>query len=114
MNEHFPPSLRVRKRREYLDLHRGRRVATAHFVFFVRERGDQAPPRLGLIVSRKVGNAIVRNLLKRRCRELFRRRFVRELRDGLDFVVLAKPTAGSLDFAALTQEWERAVQRVPR
>lgn len=93
-------------------MQKGRRVATAHFVFFVRLGDAAAPSRLGLIVSRKVGNAVVRNRLRRRCRELFRRRFGAELGDGVDLVVLAKPSAGALAFADLVHEWQRGVTRV--
>lgn len=54
------------------------------------ERSGSGGARLGLSVSRRVGNAIARNRWKRRIREAFRR--VRhDLPEGNDFVVVARP-----------------------
>jgi ribonuclease P protein component len=72
----FPRRLRLRKRREFLDVQgRGRRVGGAHFLFFVRRRTEPgtsivAPgARFGITVTRKVGNAVTRNRIKRVVRE---------------------------------------------
>jgi ribonuclease P protein component len=56
--------------------------------------------RLGLAVSRKVGNAAVRNKIKRRLREIFRK----QLKDRLlryDFVVVARSASAEAEFADL-------------
>lgn len=73
-------------------------MASRHFVVLVASRavpvaGDG--PRLGLTVSRRVGNAVVRNRLKRRVREWFRRARA-ELEPGLDLVVIARRGASEL------------------
>ena len=56
---------------------------------------DRAPARLGVTVSRRVGNAVVRNRVKRRVREWFRREG-RIVGDGLDIVVIARAPAARL------------------
>lgn len=85
----FPKSIRVRKRREYLAVQRGgRRVTTEHFIVHARPNGGR-PVRLGVTVSRKVGKAVVRNRVKRLCREAFRRN-VAQLPHGLDVVLVAR------------------------
>ncbi len=60
--------------------------------------------RLGLVVSKKVGNSCVRNLVKRRIREYFRLNR-RGLPVGMDIVVVAKPGAGAIKSQDLNQEF---------
>ena len=66
-----------------------------------------SPSRLGLVVTKKVGNAVARARLKRVCRECFRLwpGFVPE---GIDLVVIAKIGADELGLAAVRTEWQRA------
>jgi ribonuclease P protein component len=54
-------------------------------------------------VSRRVGNAVVRNAVKRKIREWFRR-VGREALIGTDLVVIARPGAGALDSRAIFRE----------
>ena len=72
------------------------------------------PPRsrLGLIVSRKVGNAVARNLVKRRSRELFRRHHQELLGPGWDCVALARPGAAEVTFETMQAEWRRALSKL--
>lgn len=55
------------------------------------------PPRLGVTVSRRVGNAVVRNRVKRRIREWFRRARA-DLQPGAQVVVIARREAAVLHF----------------
>src|ERR1044071_2283159 len=67
----FPKAARIRRRREFLTLQRkGRRRHTEHFVV-IRSLSDGSDSRLGVTVSSRVGNAVIRNRLKRLTRELF-------------------------------------------
>lgn len=75
---------------------------------FPRESGDS---RLGLSVSKKVGNAVVRNSVKRRLREIFRSR-VSEVRDGWDFVISARPAAAGAEYRELDTELGKALKRL--
>ncbi len=66
----------------------GRRVDTEFFRVFVLDRGDAGGTRLGITVTRKVGNAVCRNRIKRLVREWFR---LRSQGTGpCDLVVIAK------------------------
>jgi ribonuclease P protein component len=74
----------------------GRSQAGRELVLYVFPReGDDGPPRLGLSVSRKVGNAVERNRVKRLLREAFAAESAR-LPAGTDVVVIARPDAKSL------------------
>lgn len=92
--EGFPKAARIRRRREFLAMGRvGERRHTEHFVLLAH-RGSGAT-RLGITVSRKVGGAVVRNRIKRRVRNIFRRDPERLL-PGCDLIVIAKPGAGAV------------------
>lgn len=82
---------------------RGVKVAGAHTVSYLRSRESGADARFGFIVSKKVGSAVRRNLVRRRlkaaCREL-----VDGGRSGIDVVVRALPTAADADFHALRSD----------
>jgi ribonuclease P protein component len=76
----------------------GKRLVTAHFVVLVatsETARETEHRRLGITVSRRVGNAVVRNRIKRGVREWFRQNR-RLLSDSVDLIVIARKAASSL------------------
>jgi ribonuclease P protein component len=67
--------------------------------------------RLGISVSRKVGNAVCRNRIKRWLREYFRTRRS-ALQTGVDLSVVVKPGAAQLSHAELDQQLQDALRRL--
>jgi ribonuclease P protein component len=68
----YPKADRLRKRPEYLQLaDEGQRLLSRHFILVYAAR-EHPTSRLGITVTKKVGPAVVRNRLKRVCREYFR------------------------------------------
>lgn len=65
---------------------------------------DKASTRLGLIASRRVGNAVVRNRIRRRLREMVRVSMPRIL-PGLWIVLVVRPAAGRAGMDALRTEF---------
>jgi ribonuclease P protein component len=63
-----------------------------------------APSRIGFIVTRKIGVAVVRNRIKRTCRECFRA-WPGLLPRGVDLVVVAKQGAETIGLAGVRAEW---------
>ena len=99
----FPKAARIRKRADYRAMSRGaRRFHTPHFVVLYRPAGGPFC-RAGITVSRRVGNAVVRNRLKRYIREYFRCH-ARSLDRPWDIIFIAKTGAGSRTHAEVDAE----------
>lgn len=105
--ERYPRRARLRRKREFERVFRAGMRCSSPALRLVIARNDAGIPRLGLAVSRKVGGAVVRNLLKRRLREIFRcERGL--LPEPLDIVVVPQPGADRLSFAELREQFLRA------
>lgn len=81
----------------------GRRLHSESFVLFGRAN-NLVHHRLGITVSRKVGNAVVRNRIKRLFREIFRRSAA-EIPHHFDFVVNAKRNCAVASYDSLREEF---------
>lgn len=100
----FPPSARLKRRADFLRVQNGgSKRHVRHFLVFTRTRadaeGEQDLPtaRLGITVTRKIGNAVERNRIKRMLRDVFRRE--REtLPTGIDMVWVAKRQAKGVTY----------------
>jgi ribonuclease P protein component len=114
----FSPERRIRKRREFLAVQgQGRRVNGKHYRFFVRAR-QVAPTspvagqtRFGITVTRKVGNAVTRNRIKRIVREGCRRA-AWLFSPCLDVVIVAHASAASLGARATLSELTELARRL--
>lgn len=104
----------IQIRADFLRAAQGRRQGTGGFLLQARERGDGSDlTRIGFTASKKVGNAVMRNLAKRRMRELAREILVPNGRPGWDYVMVARPGATTLrDFLDLKSDLAFAIKRV--
>ena len=86
---------RVRQRRDFVRIQKhGIRVRTPAFTIAALPGRSTTRARLGCAVSRRVGNAVVRNRVRRLIKETFRR--IAHRLGPIDFVVIAKPSAANL------------------
>jgi ribonuclease P protein component len=104
----YPKQARLTRRSDYLIVQRdGHRRHTAHLVV-IRSAARGARSRLGVTVSKRVGNSVVRNRVKRLLRETFRHR-QGSIRPATDIVVIAKPGAETLTYAQAAAEFAKAL-----
>lgn len=116
----LPARSRLRERADFAAAVRGPRSTRAGSRLLVvhattADARTDTPPRVGFVVSRAVGGAVVRNRTKRRLRAIVAARLHR-LPPGTDVVVRANPPAGaasSVDLAeALDPLWDRVIRRL--
>ena len=101
-NEAYPRSVRIRVPLEFKRLNRsGKRLFLGDLIVRYLPN-DLGHPRFGLTVSRRVGNAVTRNRVKRYLREAIRKQ--RKRIPGLDIVVIAKPSAKHCDSMSLRDQ----------
>ena len=112
-NNTFTKADRLRKRPEFVHLSKtGRRVQNAHFIVLFAP-GHHQRSRLGVTVTKRVGNAVTRNRIKRLFREFFRLK-----EDGvemyLDINIIAKKEATGLTSAETFTNLESLLKKIER
>jgi ribonuclease P protein component len=107
-----PTISRLTKRAEFLAARRGRRLNGPFFLIEALDRADGGSARYGLTVTRKVGNAVERNRIRRRLREAIRTVCGADMAAGFDYVIVARRELLTLPFETLTGELSRRVAKV--
>lgn len=107
----FPKAAHLCRASEFAKLKReGQSFHGRLIVLSVLQSAEPGEARIGLITSRRVGCAVVRNRVRRRMRELVRA--VRpQLRGGIWLALIARQAASRASFQALRDEWTQLAQR---
>ena len=111
---------RLKKRRDYLKVARGDRTPRRGFLLQStrRDAGAKAVvedgPRFGFTVTKKIGNAVVRNRMKRRLRALSRELLPESGVRGADHVLIGREGGVERDYAAMRAELAKALAKVAR
>ncbi len=103
---------RLRQRADFLAAAAGTKVTAPAFLLQARKRGDEGPVRCGFTVSKKVGNAVERNRVRRRLREIVRLSAGAAMQTGHDYVLVGRRAALNAPFARMVQEFDGALRRV--
>ena len=101
---------RLKKRSEFLAVRAGEKRRGRLFLLEVLDRKDADPPRLGITVTRKVGNAVVRNRIRRRIREAVRQYAGNDMATGNDYVVVGRNEVLDAPFETLKRELSRRIR----
>ncbi|MDE2434902.1 MAG: ribonuclease P protein component [Sphingomonadales bacterium] len=98
------------RRADFLAANRGLRIARPGFVLLVNPNGSDAM-RYGITVTKKIGNAVVRNRMKRRFRALLRELLPQAGLAAHDHVLIGRETGVERDFGKLREELSAALSR---
>jgi ribonuclease P protein component len=88
------------------------RASVGTFVVQARRRAEAGPVRIGFTVSRQVGNAVERNRVRRRLREIIRLSQGGGMHDGHDYVLIGRRAALAAPFGQMRQELDAALGRI--
>lgn len=107
-----PATGRLTKRSEFLAARRGDRRRGSYFLLEVLDRGDpDQPPRVGFTVTKRQGNSVERNRMRRRLKEAVRLSAGFDMKSGHDYVVVARRDALQAPFSALAQALVKRVSQ---
>jgi len=103
---------RLKRRAEFLRVAaKGRKAPVHGLVLQALARDDTGPARIGFTVTRKVGNAVVRNRARRRLKEAARLLLRGQDVAGVDLVLIGRDATGKRPFAELMDDLRRALAK---
>ncbi len=103
---------RLKHRRDFLAAAKALSQAMPGLVLQGRARGDDAPPRVGFTCTKKIGNAVLRNRVRRRLREAARLTLGENGHAGFDYVLIGRAGTANRTFEALQKDIISALQRI--
>jgi ribonuclease P protein component len=103
---------RLKQRADFLAAASGNKVPAGAFVLQGRRREDSGPARVGFTVTKRVGNSVVRNRVRRRLREVVRLSASAAMQAGHDYVLIGRHDALKMPFSKITDEFSRALKRL--
>jgi ribonuclease P protein component len=105
----FPKTARLNRASEFALLKtEGKSWTGKHLTLATLARGEET--RIGIITSRRLGSAVVRNKIRRRIREIFRLNQHR-LRRGVWLVIVARSSSVRASYDDLLRDWLRLAER---
>lgn len=107
------PYIMIQKRPDFLAANRGKRFATQAFVLLVHDRRDgNDQKRLGITVTKKIGNSVVRNRMKRRLRALARECFDTGAKPGADHILIGRIGGVERNYQDMRDELMLALRKI--
>jgi ribonuclease P protein component len=113
-SERFTKAHRVRHRDEFQRVFDGSQRAKGRYFTVLVAPNDGETSRLGIVASRKLGDAVRRNRAKRLIREVFRRSDLLPPGRGLDVVVIPRRELFDATYSSLESDFRATVRRAAR
>ena len=113
------PTQTIKDRRDFLSAaSQGRKFIASTLILQMHKRPDNHPviapePRFGFTVTKKMGNSVARNRIKRRLREAVRKVSPKHIQAGYDYVIISRNKCLKCDFTEITRDMEFAFSRIP-
>ena len=109
-DEGLPAARRLRATGLFAEAYDQNRCQRGRYMLLWLRRGPDAALRLGVVTSRKVGDAVARVKARRRMRELFRRRRS-QMHGAFDVVLIARASLPDAPWAELVQDFQKLAAR---
>jgi ribonuclease P protein component len=101
---------RVKKNKEFQEaFKKGKSVANRQFVVYILKKPEQENFRIGLSVSKKIGNAVMRNQIKRYIRQSFHE-FQERVQNGNDYIIIARKPTAEMDMHEVKKSLEHVLK----
>lgn len=105
---------RLKRRQDFVAAAKAAYAAMPGMVVQARDRKDVLPPRVGFTATKKLGNAVIRNRIKRRLREIARLKLGSLAEAGHDYVLIGRGLSCERPFADLEKDLNSALKRLHR
>ena len=103
---------RLKRRQDFVAAAKALYSAQPGMVVQARDRKDGKAPRVGFTTTKKLGNAVMRNRIRRRLRETARLGLAEIAHEGFDYVLIGRAGAARRPFAELRDDLNSALMRL--
>lgn len=102
---------RLRKNNDFKRVYEGKySIPAGTLVLYVLKTQRKGPPRIGISVSKRVGNSVVRNRARRRLREAMRP-YLELLPCGMDLIIIGRVRIAEASFSQIKKDLSRVLSR---
>ncbi|WP_064092103.1 ribonuclease P protein component [Rossellomorea aquimaris] len=102
---------RVKKNKEFQEIFKkGTSYANRQFVLYLLKKEEPQPFRIGISVSKKIGNAVCRNKIKRYVRQSFLE-LKEDVQGNYDYLIIARKPAAEMNFHEVKSSLTHVLKR---